>query len=233
MDIGSQQTWVRCQSCTKGCKAENPLYDSSKSPTYTNSSNLCKGPFNVRYGDKSHINGIWGCDTLTIEAGILGLGKGDLSLPSQSALSMQMFSYFVPPTNIDAGNLLFANEAMMKSHACSNQFTPIVKGPKPSMSSYTLQENFDKLMDTWYSFDGNEQIVLPEIKFHIGEGTSTTTDVTLSYYGILWMKNDRVKCLAFAAKESNELYWLTFNRVDSMCFMIWKGKELDLGVTAS
>lgn len=52
-------------------------------------------------------------------------------MPSQSALSMQMFSYFVPPTNIDAGNLLFANEAMMKSRACSNQFTPIVKGPKP------------------------------------------------------------------------------------------------------
>ncbi|XP_009629719.1 aspartyl protease family protein At5g10770-like [Nicotiana tomentosiformis] len=283
MDTGSQPTWVRCQSCTKGCKSENPLYDPSKSSTYTNNTSV---PFRVGYGDNSYTNGIWGCDTLTIEgigainnfrfgcgqenvdgtgnnfgdvAGILGLGRGELSFPSQiqSASSTQMFSYYVPLTNSHVGNLEFGNEAKKKSYACSNQFTPLVKGPEPvfyyldlvgisvagnklnvtsttftnegtvidsgtvitrlprvvysafraafrqSMSSYTLLENVDELMDTCYSFKGYEQIVLPEIKFHFREGTSTT-DVTLSYNGILWMKNDRVKCLAFAAKESDE-----------------------------
>lgn len=161
MDTGSEPTWVRCQSCTEGCLSEDPLYDYSKSSTYTNNSNLCKGtsdPFSVHYGDKSHTDGTWGCDTLTIEgigaiknfrfgcglenvdetgnnfddvAGILGLGKGDLSLPSQSASSMQMFSYYFPPTNSHVGNLLFGNEAMKKSQACSNQFTPMVKGSDP------------------------------------------------------------------------------------------------------
>lgn len=70
------------------------------------------------------------------------------------------------------------------------------------MLSYTLLENVDELMDTCYSFNGYEQIALPEIKFHFGEGTSTTTDVKLSNNGILWMKDDRVKCLAFSATES-------------------------------
>ncbi|XP_009629718.1 aspartyl protease AED1-like [Nicotiana tomentosiformis] len=281
VDTGSESSWVRCQSCTKGCKSDDSLYNPSNSLTYTNSS--CNGIFNVIYGDNSYTNGTWGCDILIIDgfgaimnfrfgcgqenvdetgnnfgdaAGILGLGRGELSLPSQSDSSMKMFSYFIPLTNSLVGNMYFGTEALKILYTCSFQFTPLVKGPEPvyyyldlvgisvagnklnvpsitftnegtiidsgtvitrlpqvvysalrtafreSMLSYTLLENVDELMDTCYSFNGYEQIALPEIKFHFGEGTSTTTDVKLSNNGILWMKDNRVKCLAFSATES-------------------------------
>ncbi|MCE0481542.1 hypothetical protein HAX54_039365 [Datura stramonium] len=271
VDTGSGLTWVRCQSCTQGCMSDDPLYDPSKSS--------CRGtlpdPFDVTYSDKSFTKGIWGCDTLTIDdlgtimnfqfgcgqenvddenfggaAGILGLGKGEFSLTSQSSQSMQMFSYFVPE-NGDA-DLHFGDEAEAKSNTCSNQFTSLVQGDDPvnyyldlvgisvagnelsvpltetiidsgtvitrlprlvyyalravvrqSMLNYTLlSEEWDELMDTCYSSEGNEPIVFPEIKFHFGQESSI--DVTLSKGGTIWRKSDTVICLAFAATESYE-----------------------------
>ncbi|KAK4338047.1 hypothetical protein RND71_042534 [Anisodus tanguticus] len=156
VDTGSKSTWVRCNSCTKGCKSDDDsLYDPSKSSTYTNNTS-CSGSFNVSYRDKSSVNGIWGCDTLTVDdlgaitnfkfgcgqenvdpenfgglVGILGLGKGETSLLSQSVTAMQMFSYYIPLTSSLVGNLHFGNEAKTKSHTCATQFTPLVKGDNP------------------------------------------------------------------------------------------------------
>ncbi|XP_060208054.1 aspartyl protease AED1-like [Lycium barbarum] len=151
-DTGSHLTWVRCQPCFQGCTSNDPLYDPSKS--------LCKDtisdPFNVTYADNSFTKGIWGCDTLTIDdlgrimnfnfgcgqenverdnfvgaAGILGLGKGEFSLTSQSDASIQMFSYFVPENSHD-GNLHFGDKARNIFNTCnSNQFTPLVEGDDP------------------------------------------------------------------------------------------------------
>lgn len=155
VDTGSKSTWVRCKSCTKGCKPNDPLYDPLKSSTYTNDTSLCNGSFDVGYGDNSSVNGIWGCDTLTGDdqdlgvitkfrfvcgqeidgefddaSGILGLGRGESSVTSQIA-SMHMFSYLIPLTSNVEGNLYFGNEARAKSNACSNQFTPLLKGDNP------------------------------------------------------------------------------------------------------
>ncbi|KAL3330603.1 hypothetical protein AABB24_034436 [Solanum stoloniferum] len=152
-DTGSTGTWVRCKSCTKGCKSNNRLYDPSISSTYTNNKSGCNGSFSVRYRDDSSIKGIWGCDTLTGDDrdigqiqnfrfvcgqnlkgefdemdGILGLGKGDSSVTSQIP-SLQMFSYFIPITSSHMGNLYFGNEVMYRSNDCSStQFTALVDG---------------------------------------------------------------------------------------------------------
>lgn len=154
VDTGSLLTWVRCKSCTRGCKSKDPLYDPSKSSTYTNNTTSCKGQFSIDYADNSSANGIWGCDTLTgvddvdglkmnfrfgcgeeiagdfgDAAGILGLGRGDSSLTSQIASAMQMFSYYIPTTSSRKGDLLFGNKAKTKSDTCANvRYTPLVKG---------------------------------------------------------------------------------------------------------
>ncbi|KAK6782679.1 hypothetical protein RDI58_020475 [Solanum bulbocastanum] len=150
-DTGSPATWVRCKSCTKGCKSNHRLYDLSISSTYTNNKSGCNGSFSVPYRDQSSIEGIWGCDTLTgddigqiqnfrfvcgqnLEGnfdemdGILGLGKGDSSVMSQIP-SMQMFSYFIPITSSRMGNLYFGNEVIDRSKDCSTtQFAALVDG---------------------------------------------------------------------------------------------------------
>ncbi|XP_006365071.1 protein ASPARTIC PROTEASE IN GUARD CELL 1-like [Solanum tuberosum] len=152
-DTGSPATWVRCKSCTKGCKSNNHLYDPSVSSTHTNNKSGCNGSFSVSYRDDSSIEGIWGCDTFTGDDrdigqiqnfrfvcgqnlkgdfdemdGILGLGKGDSSVTSQIP-SMQMFSYFIPLTSSRMGNLYFGNEAMDRSKDCLiTQFTALVDG---------------------------------------------------------------------------------------------------------
>ncbi|KAJ8555350.1 hypothetical protein K7X08_012846 [Anisodus acutangulus] len=274
VDTGSHLTWVRCQSCIEGCKSDDPLYDPSKSSCKDTLSN----PFQVFYGDNSFIEGIWGCDTLTIDnldpimnfqfgcgqtivdgdnfvgaAGFLGLGRGELSLTSQGGTPVQTFSYFVPENGRD-GNLHFGNVARTISNACSNQFTPLLDGKnnvyyyldligisvagnklsvsstkftyggtimdsgtvitrlpeevyyllrdafRQSMSNYTFSNYVDEFLDTCYVSDGNEPIVLPEIKFHFGE--ENTIDVTLSNSGTIWRpQSDTIHCLAFAATE--------------------------------
>lgn len=170
VDTGSRWTWVRCRFCRVGCDSDDPLYDPTKS--------LCKARllnhFYVNYGDKSYINGIWGCDTLNIgddlssimnfqfgcalnifddsgdnfanASGYLGLGKGHSSLVSQGGASMQVFSYFVPG-NGGGADLQFGDKAREKSNTCTNQFTPMVRGSDPEKYYIDL---------VGISVDGNE-----------------------------------------------------------------------------
>ncbi|KAM3322820.1 aspartyl protease AED1-like [Capsicum chacoense] len=280
VDTGSKSTWVHCKSCTKGCKSDKPLFDPSKSSTYTNNTATCNGPFSVRYVDKSSISGTWGCDTLTGDdhdlgaimnfrfgcgqeidgdfgdaSGVFGLGKGESSVTSQIGSAMKMFSYYIPPRSDLKGNLYFGNEARENSNTCSNQFTPLVKDDsvnyyvdlvgisvagkklnvsstiftsrgtiidsgtvitrlpqmvysalrnafRQSMLTYTLLDEDDELLDTCYSLEGIEQFLLPEIKFHFGQGS--TIDVTLTYQGKIWTPPDNkrsIMCLAFASTK--------------------------------
>ncbi|CAN4128210.1 unnamed protein product [Withania somnifera] len=181
VDTGSPKTWVRCQPCNEGCTSNDPLYDPLKSSC---KGNLPMDPFMVKYDDNSFINGIWACDTLAIDdlgsvmnfqfgcgqeivdgngdnfvnaAGILGLGKGEFSLASQSGASMQMFSYFVPENDGDA-DLNFGDKAREKSNTCSNQFTPLVQ-------SYYQEKYYIDLVSI--SVDGNE-LRVPWTEFSSG-----------------------------------------------------------------
>ncbi|PHT93356.1 hypothetical protein T459_01238 [Capsicum annuum] len=226
VDTGSKSTWVHCKSCTKGCKSDKPLFDPSKRSTYTNNTATCNGPFSVHYVDKSSISGTWGCDTLTGDDhdlgaimnfrfgcgqeidgdfgdafGVFGLGKGESSVTSQIGSAMKMFSYYIPPRSDLNGNLYFGNEARENSNTCSNQFTPLVKDDLVNYYVDLVDED-DELLDTCYSLEGIEQFLLPEIKFHFGQGS--TIDVTLTYQGKIWTPHDNkrsIMCLAFASTK--------------------------------
>ncbi|XP_049377201.1 aspartyl protease AED1-like [Solanum stenotomum] len=307
VDTGSRWTWVRCRFCSEGCSSDDPPYDPSKSLCdYT-----LTIPFNASYDDKSFVKGIWGCDNLTIDdfgsimnfqfgcglenydgngdnfvnaAGILGLGKGEWSLTSQSGASMQMFSYFVPE-NGGGADIQFGDKAREKSNTCTNQFTPMVQGidqekyfidlvgisvngnelnvpstefmsrgtiidsgtiitrlpevvysafrdaVRQSMSSYTLLDEIDELMDTCYSLEGLiEPIAFPEIIFHFGQ--ENTIDVILTKEGTIWRKNGTLNCLAFAAAESYSIIGIVQQRGFNVLYDL-EGKTIGFGTNCT
>nr|GLL19606.1 aspartyl protease AED1-like [Ipomoea trifida] len=105
------------------------------------------------YNDGSAAIGHWGCDTLTIEKhhsyvvknfqfgcvqeikdpvgdnfggddGILGLGRGDLSLPSQ--VGFQIFGYCIPKRNSRLGYFVFGSEAAKMSSSSHPKFTRLL-----------------------------------------------------------------------------------------------------------
>ncbi|THG03137.1 hypothetical protein TEA_016016 [Camellia sinensis var. sinensis] len=166
-DTGSDTTWMQCKPCPKpNCyKQDEQMFDPSQSTSYHNGS--CKSnhgsTYDAKYGDGSYSKGFLGCDTLTLDsdvisnfvfgcgrensdgfgaaAGILGLGRGELSLISQTASKFgKSFGYCLPtPQNPNSGYLLFGKHA--KSSSSSLKFTPL-QNPAKYPSFY-----FVKLVD--------------------------------------------------------------------------------------
>ncbi|KAL3517006.1 hypothetical protein ACH5RR_023908 [Cinchona calisaya] len=171
MDTGSDSTWVRCKPCSKGCKTDNPLFDPSKSSTYLNGSCKTysgNDSFKQNYGDGTKSSGHWGCDKLSLEpsdvfenfqfgcglintggddnfasgAGVLGLGRGDLSLISQTALKFHnTFSYCLPTTSSSEGYLEFGDRAISVTSSSGLQFTSLIKEPSQSIPSHYFQNS--------------------------------------------------------------------------------------------
>ncbi|KAI7989611.1 Aspartyl protease family protein [Camellia lanceoleosa] len=162
-DIGSDTTWMQCKTCRKCYKQDKQLFDPSQSTSYHNGS--CKSnhsnTYDQKYGDGSYSNGILGCDTLTLDsdvitnfefgcgqennkgfgaaAGMPGLGRGELSLISQTASKLgKSFSYCLPsPQNPNSGYLLFGKHA--KSSSSSLKFTPLLQNPAYNLSLYFVK----------------------------------------------------------------------------------------------
>ncbi|KAA8525657.1 hypothetical protein F0562_007518 [Nyssa sinensis] len=167
IDTGSDITWVQCKSCSSCHPLNESLFDPSKSTSYSNGScNPTVGNFyKIDYKDNSYSSGSYGCDTLTLEPSIviqnfqfgcsqeissasdfadssgllgLGLGKEHPSFVSQTASKFgKVFSYCLPAKDGSTGYLLFGDEAKSLSSSSSLKFTPLVKGPSPSL--YFLQ----------------------------------------------------------------------------------------------
>ncbi|KAG1327339.1 Aspartyl protease family protein [Cocos nucifera] len=162
-DTGSDLTWIQCSPCRSCYQQQQPLFRPSQSSTYTNIScnsakcsqlespncsvNRCR--YQVDYSDKSHSEGFFGSDTLTLTAsdvlpnflfgcgdqsnglfgkaaGLLGLGRQPVSLVSQSKSKYGgVFSYCLPSTSSSPGYL------QLGGGAPSNvQFTPMQTFPR-------------------------------------------------------------------------------------------------------
>nr|GMC57907.1 aspartyl protease family protein At5g10770-like [Ipomoea batatas] len=159
VDTGSDNTWVLCKPCTTatGCAPNAHLFDPSKSSTYVKGS----PDFHSFYGDKSYVSGVWGYDTLTVDkshvvkkfqlgcgqnihntnfgnaaAGILGLGQGKGSLPSQGGSKFKTFSYCLPKSDSQVGYLVFGEEAHKKSSSSKPKFTPLLPPPNKLPKNY-------------------------------------------------------------------------------------------------
>ncbi|XP_019179521.1 PREDICTED: aspartyl protease AED1-like [Ipomoea nil] len=108
----------------------------------------------------------WGCDTLTIQKqhsyvaknfqfgcaqeindtvgdnfgdddGILGLGQGDLSLPSQAGF--RIFGYCIPKTNSRLGYFVFGSEAAKMSSSSHPKFTRLLNNAGEIIYSVVLK----------------------------------------------------------------------------------------------
>nr|GLL19607.1 aspartyl protease family protein At5g10770-like [Ipomoea trifida] len=210
VDTGSDNTWVGCKPCSKGCGSnKDHLFDPSKSSTYVNGS--CRpstdgdnGQFYVTYGDKSKSKGYWGCDTLTTDQsyyavknfqfgcgqeiqnddnsgdydGILGLGRGDLSLPSQGGTNFQKFSYCLPMRNSKQGYLVFGNEAEAKSSSSKPQFTPLLPPPKNLPGNY-IKKSYYFVELIGMSVAGKRLDVAPSVFNSPGTIIDSGTSITL------------------------------------------------------
>ncbi|KAL3504082.1 hypothetical protein ACH5RR_033923 [Cinchona calisaya] len=170
MDTGSDYTWVHCQSCSEGCRLDDPQFDPSKSSTYSNGS--CKmfsgnDPFKITYYKGTNSTKHWGCDKLSLEPsdvfenfqfgcgfnnggdyyfgnelGVLGLGRGDLSLVSQTASKFHYtFSYCLPKTSSSEGYLQFGDRARSATSSFGLQYTSLIKQPSQSIPSFYFQNS--------------------------------------------------------------------------------------------
>ncbi|KAJ0986656.1 hypothetical protein J5N97_005012 [Dioscorea zingiberensis] len=165
----SDLIWTQCQPCTQCFTQSTPIYDPSKSSSFSKlpcSDNLCKASqksnctpdceYNQTYaGGFSHgvmgietftsgedsVPGIaFGCgnsNTFTVASGsgLVGLGRGPLSLISQ--LGVTKFSYCLPPLGQAKGKLLLGSQAVLKTKAAILS-TPLVQNPSIKSSFYYL-----------------------------------------------------------------------------------------------
>ncbi|KAI6676975.1 hypothetical protein NL676_037771 [Syzygium grande] len=146
-DTGSDVTWTQCEPCHSCYRQQDPLFEPSKSTTYS----PCSGSnctYSIVYADKSYSDGYYIQDLLTLTpvykfpnfifgcgqhnsngfrpaAGILGLGQGGRTLISQTASEFsQIFCYCIPSRESSNGYLLFGGEAL--SHCQTDSYTPII-----------------------------------------------------------------------------------------------------------
>lgn len=159
LDTGSSVTWTQCTSC-KNCLEGASNFDPWASATYSFGSciPISENIYNMTYADNSTSGGSYGCDTLTLEPsnsfpkfqfgcgrdnkgdfgdgvdGMLGLGRGQLSVVSQtSAKYKNVFSYCLPAED-SIGSLLFGDNAM--SQPSSLQYTPLVSSGNSEFTGF-------------------------------------------------------------------------------------------------
>ncbi|KAK6927688.1 Xylanase inhibitor, C-terminal [Dillenia turbinata] len=163
IDTGSDITWVQCQPCTSCYNQTEPRFDPSKSSTYSNTSCISGSgnTYDQHYEDNSYSSGVFGCDKLTLppydvvqnfqfgcgtdnsddfgeNAGVLGLGRGQLSLMSQAASQFnQVFSYCLPK-DCSVGYLLFGHQATKHPASSSLKYTPLLQ-PSGSTTYYYVE----------------------------------------------------------------------------------------------
>ncbi|KAL2897560.1 hypothetical protein RDABS01_039343 [Bienertia sinuspersici] len=184
-DTGSDFTWTQCAPCKKSCyKQKEPVFDPSRSSTYSNiscTSKLCSEVrsatsakpgcssttciYGIQYGDSSFSVGFFAKDTLSLgssdtvpdfyfgcgennqglfggSAGLLGLGRNQLSVMSQCASKYgQYFSYCLPSKSTSTGHLSFGKQSMQHSKMSrSMTFTPLLSSSSgPSFYFIDLQ----------------------------------------------------------------------------------------------
>nr|POE91477.1 aspartyl protease family protein [Quercus suber] len=137
-DTGTDLTWAQCKPCERQCyKQVDPIFDPSKSTSYTNIS--CPTPLCTQLTSSTRErltitsdmldNFVFGCGQdnkglFNGIAGLLGLGRGQVSLVQQAAQKYsQFFSYCLPSTTSSTGYLILGKGSEISS---SLKFTPML-----------------------------------------------------------------------------------------------------------
>lgn len=208
IDTGSDSTWVRCKPCSKGCESKDNLFDPSKSSTYSNGSckpHSGNDPFSAKYADKTNSAGYWGCDKLSLEppdvlesfqfgcglindggadnfadgAGVLGLGRGDLSLVSQTASEFaKPFIYCLPKTSSSLGYIEFGHRATSVTSSSGLKFTNLVKESSENIPSGYDPSSLYFLELLGISIAGSRLDVSPTVFTSVGTVIDSGTVIT-------------------------------------------------------
>lgn len=180
MDTGSDLIWTQCKPCTKCFDAPTPVFDPTKSSTFSKvscSSSLCKAlptsdcgsdgcEYLYSYGDYSSTQGVLATETFTFDkvsvpkvgfgcgednegsgfdqgGGLVGLGRGPLSLVSQ--LKQSKFSYCLTSINDDTSSsenptsTLIMGSLVTEISNDTTFTTPLIKNPsQPSFYYLSL-----------------------------------------------------------------------------------------------
>ncbi|KAK4853891.1 hypothetical protein QYF36_016122 [Acer negundo] len=151
-DTGSYMTWIQCQPCDNCYEQEEPIFDPSKSSTFSDPTcttlSTCP-PYSITYNDDSNSSGNYSQDTLTLSsttvfpgfvfgcgrnnsanfgkvAGVLGFEPGDTSIMTQTVNNFgQEFSYCLPLEETSTGYLRFGQLAF-ETRQSSEISIPIV-----------------------------------------------------------------------------------------------------------
>ncbi|KAL2347158.1 hypothetical protein Fmac_001158 [Flemingia macrophylla] len=173
LDTGSDLIWTQCKPCTQCYKQPTPIFDPSKSSSFSKvscGSNLCIAlpssscsdgcEYVYSYGDYSTSQGVLATETFTFgenkvhnigfgcgednegdgfeqASGLVGLGRGPLSLVSQ--LQAPRFSYCLTPTDDTKKSVLLLGSSENVKGA-KEVTTPLLKNPlQPSFYYLSLE----------------------------------------------------------------------------------------------
>ncbi|XP_044384778.1 aspartyl protease AED1-like [Triticum aestivum] len=169
--------------------------------------------FSVLYGDGSSTSGVLSQETLSFSSsrtfpsfafgcseqndggfgevdGLLGLGRGQLSLPSQAAPSFGgTFSYCLPSFNTTPGYLSIGSTPVSGNKQV--QYTAMGNKPAPAYD----------ILDTCYDFTGQSAIFIPAVSFIFSDGAV----FDLNFYGIMIFPDPSkpaIGCLAFVSRPT-------------------------------
>ncbi|KAI3751520.1 hypothetical protein L2E82_22608 [Cichorium intybus] len=138
-DTGSDITWTQCQPCAGSCYSQiEPIFEPSSSTTYSNiscTSTECSRGISATGnlpGCGQNNEGNYGR-----ASGLLGLGKGKLSVVSQAAKKYgKVFSYCLPSTDSPTGYLTIGRSGI----ASNVKYTPLLTS-EGSSSFYMVDLN--------------------------------------------------------------------------------------------
>ncbi|TKY73770.1 Aspartic proteinase nepenthesin-1 [Spatholobus suberectus] len=178
LDTGSDLIWTQCKPCTQCYKQPTPIFDPTKSSSFSKvscGSSLCSAlpsstcsdgcEYVYSYGDYSMTQGILATETFTFgesknrvsvhdigfgcgednegdgfeqASGLVGLGRGPLSLVSQ--LKEPKFSYCLTPMDDSKNSVLLLGSLEKVKGAKEAVTTPLLKNPlQPSFYYLSLE----------------------------------------------------------------------------------------------
>ncbi|PKU67973.1 Aspartic proteinase nepenthesin-2 [Dendrobium catenatum] len=122
-DTGSDLTWTQCEPCVNCHTQKNPIYDPTKSFTFTNipcDTSYCsqlEKIYNFVFGCGHNNTGVFG-----LEDGLLGLGRGPISIINQTPqVYNKIFSYCLPSRPNVAGYLELGKSGPGEVYTYANQ----------------------------------------------------------------------------------------------------------------
>jgi len=214
LDTGSDLIWTQCRPCTRCYKQPTPIFDPTKSSSFSKvscGSSLCSAlpsstcsdgcEYVYSYGDYSVTQGVLGTETFTFgkskekvsvhnigfgcgednegdgfeqASGLVGLGRGPLSLVSQ--LNEPRFSYCLTPIDDTKKSVLLLGSYETVKDAKDGVTTPLLKNP--------LQPSFYYLSLEGISV-GDTRLAIEKSTFDVGNdgsgGVIIDSGTTISY----------------------------------------------------